>query len=292
MKCILCQDDNTKIYQVVDNFTVVRCLNDGLIYVNPQPSEGEIRDFYKDAYLKKDNGVKSGYGYRHYLDEGEILRKNSIRILEKVEGFGPDKGRILDVGCACGFLVKCAQKRNWEAFGVDIDQEAIQRGKEELGVNVFAGTANSCNFPDRYFDVISFIGVIEHFLDPLKEFKEISRILKDDGLICITTGYIDNLIGARYLKPVEHLYYFSRKTLRIFLQKVGFKIIRQEPYFRIFSLKGFLAKFLQYTYRVSNSVYFKQIYRYSAKLTDLSRIGKFAFPIYSGQILIIAKKAR
>ena len=46
-------------------------------------------------------------------------------------------------------------------------------------------------FPDKYFDLITAIDVVEHFEAPLSDLCGVYRILKDDGVFIIQTPDID-----------------------------------------------------------------------------------------------------
>lgn len=86
-------------------------------------------------------------------------------------------------------------------------------------------------FKNDEFDVVTAWHVIEHLVDPCDEVSEVYKILKEDGLFFIEIPNIKGLGGRikgvrwKNLRPPEHLNYFSPKSLRLFLEKNGFKII-------------------------------------------------------------------
>jgi len=74
--------------------------------------------------------------------------------------------------------------------------------------------------------------VVEHFQDIRKNFEKCYEFLKDEGIIIFRTINIDSLDYLiskfkdrtwRYTEPPFHTFYFSRKTITLLLEKVGFK---------------------------------------------------------------------
>jgi len=85
------------------------------------------------------------------------------------------------------------------------------------------------HFPDNSFDVILASHLIEHLNDPKTFLEETYRILKPNGVIFITTpdisGFQSRLFGSRWRSAIfDHLYLFSRHTLKKMLKTTGFKI--------------------------------------------------------------------
>ena len=291
MRCILCGRENTGVFRVVDNYKITKCLNDGLLYVDPQPSISEHKNFYNIDYFEREKRASVDQGYRDYLSEKGTFKKNFFRILHKIEKVKSTKGRILDIGCAFGFFVECARLNGWEASGVELNETVAQWARDRLRVNVFNGTVASCNFPGSYFDVVCLIGVIEHLLNPLEELREVFRILKRDGLVCVITGDIDKVTRRWIIKPPEHLYYFSQLTLEKLLMKAGFSIYVYENYFKFFSICDVASKLFQSNYKLFNNQKLAQyIHRYTDSLINLLKKSKFHFMMYSGQMLVMAKK--
>lgn len=79
-----------------------------------------------------------------------------------IEAIGPT--RVLDVGCAMGFLVEALRRRGVEAWGVDVSAYAI--GQVDASVAPFCrvssiGAALPADWPER-FDLVTCIEVLEH----------------------------------------------------------------------------------------------------------------------------------
>jgi 2-polyprenyl-3-methyl-5-hydroxy-6-metoxy-1,4-benzoquinol methylase len=229
VSCILCGSDKSKDilkardyrFQITDKeFNVVQCQRCGLIYVNPRPIEKEIARFYPQDYYSNEGGVAKAVS--------KLLQSMKIK---KIMNF-KRKGRILDVGCGDGEFLLCFKKRGWEVYGVDTSEHAYRLARRKLGRNVFNCDLKRLSFPDRFFDVITLNHVLEHMFDPNKELKEIHKILKDDGILLLSTPNIDSFqfkITKEHwfhLDIPRHLYHYSPTTIKNLLEINGFKVIK------------------------------------------------------------------
>ncbi|GAB3316800.1 class I SAM-dependent methyltransferase [Haliea atlantica] len=86
---------------------------------------------------------------------------------------------VLDVACGTGeFLDACAAHGNSIA-GVDISDTAVDECKVRLPQGEFhACPAEKLPFEDARFDVVTCLGSLEHFLDPVSALREMVRVAK------------------------------------------------------------------------------------------------------------------
>jgi ubiquinone/menaquinone biosynthesis C-methylase UbiE len=98
-----------------------------------------------------------------------------------------DQGKkLLDVGCGPGLLLKAAEQRGLLTFGIDLSAEAIAiASRTSPKSNVEQGNVTQLKFPERNFDYITCIGVLEHFLDMDQSISELKRVAKDEAQYCI-----------------------------------------------------------------------------------------------------------
>ncbi|MFQ6016181.1 MAG: class I SAM-dependent methyltransferase [Anaerolineae bacterium] len=259
------------------HYAIVKCSRCGLIYANPRPAAQEALHSYENVVDQT------------YLEEREGRVLTFRRNLEPLEEFiGPGNGRrLLDVGCHIGVFLEIAQERGWETWGVEpstwASAEACQRG-----LRVREGTLKQAHFADNFFDVVTLWDVIEHLNDPLGELREVNRVLKPEGLICIHTINIESplahLMGARWPWLMEmHLYYFSPRTLRLMLEKANFSVVKwvnQGRYLRL----GYLATRLQ-----AYSSFLSHLLAYLVRNTGLAEV---VVPVNLGDLFTVyARKA-
>lgn len=102
------------------------------------------------------------YGYGGYRYDGRWIPVAR----DIAEHFGLQPGmRVLDVGCAKGFLVKDLMIAcpGLEAFGLDISQYALLHCEREAIGRLHLGSADSLPFPDGSFDCVLSINAIHNF---------------------------------------------------------------------------------------------------------------------------------
>lgn len=101
------------------------------------------------------------YGYGGYRYDGRWLP-----IAEDIIAhYGLKPGmRILDVGCAKGFLVKDLLKAcpGIEAFGLDVSEYALKHCEPEVIGRLHLGSAESLPFPDNSFDAVVAINTLHN----------------------------------------------------------------------------------------------------------------------------------
>jgi SAM-dependent methyltransferase len=152
------------------------------------------------------------------------------------------------VGCAFGFFLSIARKREWDGYGVDLSAVPCRYACEELGLQVIHGALRQAHFADEHFDAAIMNDVFEHFSDPLAELAEVHRVRKTGGHSFIVTQDISSLmvrlLGCRCAKykPREHLCYFTRDTLRSILEKSSFPIIRVDSESLVCSVNFLVGK--------------------------------------------------
>jgi 2-polyprenyl-3-methyl-5-hydroxy-6-metoxy-1,4-benzoquinol methylase len=213
---------------------IVECLECGLVYANPRYDSGETLNMYQ--------AVQDPL----YVEEraGRVLTfERHLRPLEKI--MPPENGRrLLDVGCHVGVFVEIAAQHGWDAWGVEPSEWAANEARR-LGLKVVEGTMATADLADESFDVVTMWDVIEHVESPSSEVRHAFRLLKPGGLLVVHTMDLDSLfarlMGQRWPWLMEmHIYYFTRRTLAMLLEKEGLEVLSVQPQGRYLRL-GYLA---------------------------------------------------
>lgn len=100
-----------------------------------------------------------------------------------------DGSKILDVGCAKGFMLYDFYKfnRNLDVYGIDISKYAIENSIEEIKNKLQISNAIKLPFENNFFDLVISINTI-HNLNKLEcstALKEISRVTKKNAFITV-----------------------------------------------------------------------------------------------------------
>lgn len=102
---------------------------------------------------------------------------------------------VLDVSTGEGQMVEFARHRQANAFGLDFSMVACRRVSKKLPHSVLCGNGQRLPFQDSTFDVVTNLGSLEHFEQMDLGVQEIARVLKRDGVACVT---VPNTFGLRW----------------------------------------------------------------------------------------------
>ena len=129
------------------------------------------------------------------------------------------KGTVLDVGCSRGdFHSKIYRKG---VYGLDLED----RGN--IKKNFVVGDAQKMPFKNKFFDTVVAGELIEHLESPDKFLSEARRVLKDNGILIVSTPNRKSMYN-RLTKRYEHEWHknlFDKKSLIRTIEKYGFNII-------------------------------------------------------------------
>jgi len=91
-------------------------------------------------------------------------------------------GRLLDVACGEGHLVKIARQRGVDAIGVDFSPVAVTLARRNATADAFAvADGERLPFADNSLKYVTNLGSLEHFLTPLNGVVEMRRVLQTRG---------------------------------------------------------------------------------------------------------------
>jgi SAM-dependent methyltransferase len=223
--CLLCRGQELKPFTREGEWNYVRCLQCGLIFLQPQPSTRFLQDHYQDYLSADPQGVAS---WRRLM--AQIFVKSAELIEETI----PVSGRLLDVGCGYGFFLEEMASRGWRVEGIEISATGLSYAREKLGLDVSDKPLPRPDWPDGCFDVITLFYVIEHLKDPRAVLEEAWRLLRPGGLLLLRWPHTAPIV--RLLKPwserlklyqaPSHLFDFSPSTIYKILDQSGFMEIR------------------------------------------------------------------
>lgn len=161
---------------------------------------------------------------------GALRLKNCLDNLRAV------KGRVLEVGCGGGGMIKAIKlyRPDLEAYGCDISQKEIKIAKQKPeGVKFLLGDVYQLPFADNCFGAVIVFDLLEHLEKPKKALREIYRILKPGGLFHSYTPCEGEITSYPYWfnklrwevrkKYAGHIQQFTAKGLEKIVGELGFK---------------------------------------------------------------------
>lgn len=140
---------------------------------------GRIRRFYNEVYYAQ--------------TEPTLQVSRHLRKLSRRTGVRPGL-EILDVACGTGAWLRACHEQGGHVAGIDLSDKAIEVCKQSLPDGEFHATeAESLPFKDNRFDLVTCLGSLEHFVDPLQALNEMRRVAKADATIIILVPNADFL---------------------------------------------------------------------------------------------------
>jgi len=186
--------------------------------------------------------------------------RNLINVLVNyigLENFKKSKFSLLDIGCGGGYLLKEAEKKGIDAWGIEVNQRLIELLSKK-GLKVYNKTVDDFLSQKIQFDIIILSAVLEHIKDADIFLKKIKFILKKNGIILLSQATYDGLLPTLFpflwyaWQPWEHYWHFTPHSITRLANRLGFKVVffkRESLYYELSSQKNSLytiGKFLAY----------------------------------------------
>ncbi len=260
--CFLCHTPGQFLYtDIIDHlfdvegqWSLARCNQCGLIWIDPKPALGEIDGFYENYHTHEDSetnrwidrivwrgipAVSMGY-WDIVTDPLNRILGLCFSMLGPCREVGKGaikwlpanrKGRLLDVGCGNGYFLGKMQVLGWDVYGVEPNRKAALKARSLLNSEaVFISQLESIDFDGQSMDVITMNHVVEHLLEPVKTLERCFKILKPGGLLIITTPNSLSLGSKKFeelwrgWEPPRHIHIFNPESLASTVRKTGFHI--------------------------------------------------------------------
>lgn len=233
--CLICKGTNFTELLHIDNFPVFF----GAI---PSEKRNQIQSFpltiaicdqchlIQQVGLLEEDILKRVYTEEYYNCPSPLATGMGTREIDRFYNFFLEsnlkKGKILEIACFDGYLLKKLQKDGWDVYGCDpsaLTQIAIDYLGPDRVIHDFF-TAET--YPPESFDVIIFRNLLEHLYDIHSFIQAISQCLKRGGRILIDVPNVKVLlnIGGFGTFFHQHVSYFSLHTLSRFLGRHHFAI--------------------------------------------------------------------
>ncbi len=203
------------------------CDRCGLLLVSPRLSNDAMRSVFAEHYFDYTN--LKVWGERRakvFADVLQILRSRGVR-------------NVFDVGAAFGHFVKYAQEMGLEAAGSDISPEAVEVGREQLGVKLYAGTLDELSLQDESLDAIVSLDAFYYVPEPRAELDAMRRLLKPGGVIvlrlrnCLWSRVRAHIARFRAVNrpvlPAQHLWGFTPQSITHLLEISGWQVEECQP---------------------------------------------------------------
>ena len=199
---------------------------------NPRPTQEWIKRHYDEDYPDLQQREER-------REERRVQLERQLTYLLQV--LGPQRGRLLDVGCGNGDFMVVARDAGFSCCGTEISEVGADLSREH-GFDVSIGQLEDLytDLSAQPFDVVTMWHSLEHVPVPGDALKAAFGLLKPGGTLMVAVPNEDNgLLRMRMgLRSVEkvfppmataheiHLTSFQPATLRRTLAHTGFRILR------------------------------------------------------------------
>ena len=225
--------EQRRLYSV-EHCDILRCPDCGI--GRAEAPAFDPAGYYTGEYF---SGQRSD-GYADYRATELVLRSEFARTVKFIRE-RCDGGRLLEVGCAYGYFLQEA-KACFDVCGIELAADAAAHCRAS-GFPVLTGAADEANLHEiGMVDVIAMLDVIEHLPDPIETLRILARHLNPGGTIIITTGDFGSpaarLLGRRWrlMTPPQHLWFFTRKSLKKMASSLGLALEHADHPFKIVPL--------------------------------------------------------
>lgn len=218
--CSVCNNSDSSKFKVKyhqDNYAVCECNVCSFVFIPPYYRNQISYENYKDENVAI--AVRNGNNFVK-------IERHKLRY-DLIKKYKPN-GSLFDLGAGWGHFMLTGQQLGYEVYGIEISEQPFLYSKNDLKLPV-----DHIDFfemkEDKTFDIITMWDVLEHIdkADPFIE--KCARITSKDGYIVIQVPQIDSYFAKKYkntwkMMSLDHVNYFSKKTITQLLNKHGYDV--------------------------------------------------------------------
>ena len=231
--CPLCESNSTRPrarYENIEpgNWTLYQCSDCATSFIDPMPDSETLAKYYDEDYY--------GRGEGKFLAPVEgIVRFFRYLRARTVHRFIP-LGRVLDVGCGRGMMLKYLKIWAHEVHGLELDTVAAVRAEKNLNQEIYRTLEEPARLLAPQYEAICFWHSLEHLPGPGKALMTADRLLAPGGLLVVSAPHMGSLQSRLsgpswlHLDLPRHLVHFDMKRLSGFFQTKGYRLIRQQHF--------------------------------------------------------------
>jgi SAM-dependent methyltransferase len=231
----------------------------------------------------------------------------------KIHQLIPPNGKVLEVGCGRGWLLKSLARLGHECHGTERSELAATGASRIVGIKIYTKPVEECGFATDQFDLIVLWHVLEHLDDPSQTLRTLNSLMKPGGWLLVEvpnySSYQARLSGKHWfhLDTEHHLQHFTQPGLLHLLDRTGFSAVQlntfnveQCPYGVLQSSLNLIGLPSQQLYKILKREIIPPL---SARLANYATATAFALPAAffslletilkrGGVLRVLAKNAR
>ena len=197
------------------------------LHTCPKPAPDKLPEYYSsEDYISHTDAASTSMDKVYQAVKSWMLRKKIRWIKRLATG-----GSILDIGAGTGDFLLAAKKCGWSTAGIEPDYPARLLAAKK-GIRL---SESASGFKKSSFDVITMWHVLEHVSDLEEQIRQLTTLLKKDGLLVIAVPNFKSYDATHYGKywaafdVPRHLYHFSPRAVKEIFEIYSFELIAQRP---------------------------------------------------------------
>lgn len=211
-------------------WALTRCDKCQLHFTAPTPTSDDLVAFYQGNYhsdLRVNAGTEKAFDakYRRYA---EALGRHL------------PTGRVVDVGCSTGLLVRKLLDHGYEAEGIELNAESAAWGRANYDIIIHSKPLEECPYGPESLDGILFTDVLEHTQHPRDFLKEAGTRLVPGGIALVTFPDIWSIDSTYHYLLSKifrrdwlwgnchvplHVWEFTKSTAVACFESAGFEVV-------------------------------------------------------------------
>jgi ubiquinone/menaquinone biosynthesis C-methylase UbiE len=208
------------------------CEGCGLVFQNPRPTATGYAEFY-DKWYRQLIAALNGRSHddQALLSDQRFYAAKLVNFLKRFLKDVPISVSV-DLGGSTGCVAKAVQ----DEFGATclvVDPCPVELSQaRSLGLKCEQVLAEEWDPQSRKFDLVLICRSVDHFLSISDVLAKVAHCLKPGGYLFIDPldfeSWARTMYDYRKLLKMDHVYYLSDETMRIYLRAAGFEIVASD----------------------------------------------------------------
>lgn len=223
VECKVCKNHDKNEFTTKftkDNVNIVKCNNCGFVFIPPY-----YRKQINYTEYKNEDSLNAVIAGNDWLKiQRHKLRYKTIRKY-------CSEGKLFDLGVGWGHFLHTGRLLGYEVAGIEMAKMPFTYAKDYLKLPVECIDFFDYTPKTSYYDIVTMWDVLEHIDNCDKAVEKCAAMLKQGGYIVIQVPQIDSFIAQKHKENwqamgLDHVNYFSKKTITNFLESKGFEIVK------------------------------------------------------------------
>lgn len=224
IECKVCKNQDkskfsTKFYK--NEINIVQCSECGFVFIPPY-----YRKKINYTEYKNEDSLKAVIAGNDWIK----IQRHKLRYRRTIKRYCPT-GNLFDLGVGWGHFLHTGRLMGYEVDGIEMARIPYTYAKDYLKLPVECIDFFDYKPKNNYYDIITMWDVLEHIDNCDKAVEKCATMLKQGGYLVIQVPQIDSYIAQKQKEEwqamgLDHVNYFSKKTVTSFLENKGFRIMK------------------------------------------------------------------